>query len=180
MPARIIAVARSLAHTMSKAPAEIITLAAGFGVEGDAHNGVTVKHRSRVAKDPNRPNLRQVHLIHIELLDELRGAGFDLAPGEMGENITTDGIALLNLPSGTRLRLGSAAVVQITGLRNPCTQLDKLRPGLRAATLDRDAEGKLRRKAGVMAIVLEDGDVRPGDSIRAELPPLPHLPLEPV
>jgi MOSC domain-containing protein YiiM len=180
MPARIIAVARSLAHTMSKAPAEIITLTAGFGVEGDAHNGVTVKHRSRVAKDPNRPNLRQVHLIHIELLDELRGAGFDLAPGEMGENITTDGIALLNLPSGTRLRLGSAAVVQITGLRNPCTQLDKLRPGLRAATLDRDAQGKLRRKAGVMAIVLEDGDVRPGDSIRAELPPLPHLPLEPV
>lgn len=180
MPARIIAVARSPAHTMSKPPAETITLAAGLGVEGDAHKGVTVKHRSRVAKDPTRPNLRQVHLIHIELLDELREAGFDLAPGEMGENITTDGIALLNLPSGTRLRLGSAAIVQITGLRNPCAQLDKLRPGLRAATLDRDAEGKLRRKAGVMAIVLQDGEVRPGDSILAELPPLPHQPLEPV
>jgi MOSC domain-containing protein YiiM len=139
-----------------------------------------VKHRSRVARDPSRPNLRQVHLIHAELHEELRAAGFDLAPGQMGENITTKGVDLLGLPTGARLYLGDAAVVEITGLRNPCVQLDRLRPGLMAATLERDAGGHLVRKAGVMGIVLAGGDVSPGDPIRVELPPAPHRRLEPV
>src|SRR5262245_10940774 len=176
----VIGVSRSPGHTMSKPPCERITLLAGLGVEGDAHMGATVKHRSRVARDPESPNLRQVHLIHEELHDELRAAGFDVAPGRMGENLTTRGLDLLALPTGARLRLGHEAVVEVTGLRNPCTQLDGIQPGLMAATLDRDGEGNLVRKAGVMAIVLAAGDVRAGDEIRVELPPAPHRPLEPV
>lgn len=177
---QVTAVSRSGAHTMSKPNNGRITLLAGLGVEGDAHLGVCVKHRSRVARDPTVPNLRQVHLIHAELHDELRAAGYDLAPGEMGENITTRGVDLLGLPVGAKLRLGADAVVEITGLRNPCYQLDGLRPGLMAATLDRDAEGNLVRKAGIMGIVLAGGEVRPGDPVAVELPPPPHQPLGPV
>ena len=139
-----------------------------------------MQHRSRVARDPSQPNLRQVHLIHAELFDELRAAGFDIAPGQIGENVTTQGLDLLSLPAGTRLRLGDAAAVELTGLRNPCVQLDRFRPGLMAAVLDRDAAGGLIRKAGVMAIVLADGPVRPGDPIRVTLPPAPHQALRPV
>src|SRR5688500_13750994 len=155
---------------MSKPNEERIRLLAGLGVEGDAHLGETVKHRSRVKRDPTQPNLRQVHLIHEELHDELRAAGYEIAPGQMGENITTRGVDLLGLPAGSRLRLGGTAVVVVTGLRNPCAQLDGIQPGLMAATLGRDANGNLRRKAGVMAIVLTGGDVRSGDSIHVELP----------
>jgi MOSC domain-containing protein YiiM len=165
---------------MSKPNQRQITLLAGLGVEGDAHQGVTVKHRSRVAKDPTVPNLRQVHLIHAELHDELAEAGFIIAPGQMGENITTRGLDLLGLPTGAKLHLGEGAVVEITGLRNPCAQLDGIRPGLMKATLDRDAEGNLVRKAGVMGIVLAGGEVRTGDAIRVELPPEPHQGLAPV
>jgi MOSC domain-containing protein YiiM len=149
-------------------------------VEGDAHLGKTVKHRSRVARDPSQPNLRQVHLIHAELHDELRAAGFAVSAGQMGENVTTRGLDLLGLPTGTRLRLGKTAVVEVTGLRNPCIQLDRFQPGLMAAVLERDEHRALIRKAGVMAIVLADGEVRPGDSIVVELPPAPHRSLEPV
>lgn len=177
---QVTAVSRSGAHTMSKPNNGRITLLAGLGVEGDAHLGVCVKHRSRVARDPTVPNLRQVHLIHAELHDELRAAGYDLAPGEMGENITTRGVDLLGLPVGAKLRLGADAVVEITGLRNPCYQLDGLRPGLMAATLERDAAGNLVRKAGIMGIVLAGGEVRPGDRIAVELPPPPHQALGPV
>lgn len=168
--ATVTAVSQSRTHSLRKAPALSIRLVAGLGVEGDAHAGVTVKHRSRVARDPTQPNLRQVHLIHAELHDELRLRGFALAPGEMGENITTQGIDLLALPTATRLYLGPDAVVEITGLRNPCTQLNGLQPGLMNAVLDRDRAGNLIRKAGVMAIVLAGGDVRPGDGISVELP----------
>jgi MOSC domain-containing protein YiiM len=157
-----------------------IRLLAGLGVEGDAHMGVTVKHRSRVARDPSQPNLRQVHLIHAELHDELRANGFTVKAGEMGENITTRGIDLLRLPVGARLHLGAEAVVVITGLRNPCAQLDRLQPGLLEAVLDRDMQGNLVRKAGIMGVVVTDGEVRPADSIRVELPPEPHQTLEPV
>jgi MOSC domain-containing protein YiiM len=174
------AVSLSPGHTFGKAPRESIRLLAGLGVEGDAHLGVTVKHRSRVARDPTQPNLRQVHLVHAELHDELRPAGFEVHAGEMGENVTTRGIALLDLPTGTRLRLGDAAVVEVTGLRNPCVQLDRFQPGLMAAVLDRDEHGGLVRKAGVMAIVVAGGEVRRGDAVRVELPPEPHRPLEPV
>ena len=176
----VVGVSCSGSHTMSKPAHEAITLRAGLGVKGDAHFGKTVKHRSRVARDPSEPNLRQVHLIHAELHDELRAAGFVLAPGEMGENITTSGIDLLGLPSGTRLRLGAAAIIEVTGLRNPCRQLDGLRPGLMAATLDRDADGKIIRKAGVMAVVIEGGIVHAGDKIGVELPVAPYQPLKPV
>ena len=176
----VTAVSRSRTHTLTKPTQERVRLLAGLGVEGDAHLGETVKHRSRVRRDPTQPNLRQAHLIHAELHDELRAAGFAVAPGEMGENITTRGVDLLGLPTGTRLHLGETAVVEMTGLRNPCAQLDTIQPGLMAATLDRDDEGRLIRKAGVMAIVLASGEVRPGDAIRVELPPEPHQPLEPV
>ncbi len=176
----IVAVSQSTTHSLSKPAALSIRLLAGRGVEGDAHAGITVKHRSRVARDPTQPNLRQVHLIHAELHDELRGRGFDLAPGEMGENITTRGIDLLALPTGARLRLGAEAIVEITGLRNPCNQLNGLRPGLMNAVLDHDAAGNLIRKAGVMGIVLASGDVRPGDAIEAALPAHGGESLKPV
>jgi MOSC domain-containing protein YiiM len=176
----VTAVARSATHTLSKPEAESIRLVAGLGVEGDAHLGVTVKHRSRVARDPSQPNLRQVHLIHGELHDELAAAGFAVSAGQMGENVTTRGVDLLGLPAGTRLLLGASAVVEVTGLRNPCVQLDRIQPGLMAATLGRDERGNLIRKAGIMGIVLAGGTVRPGDPIRVELPEGTHRPLAPV
>jgi len=176
----IVAVARDEGHRFSKPVLPAIRLLAGLGVEGDAHCGKTVKHRSRVAVDPAQPNLRQVHLIHAELFDELAGRGFSLRPGDMGENVTTRGLDLLGLPTGTRLRLGPDALVEITGLRNPCVQIEAFQPGLLKAVLGRDADGKLVRKAGVMAIVLAGGEVRPGDSIGISLPALPHRALERV
>ncbi len=176
----VIAVSRSASHSMSKPNVAAIRLLAGLGVEGDTHAGVTVQHRSRVARDPSQPNLRQVHLIHSELHEELRAAGFVVAPGQMGENVTTRGIDLLGLPTGARLRLGPEAIIEITGLRNPCTQLDDIQPGLMAAVLDRDAHGGLIRKAGVMAVVIAGGVVRPGDVIAVELPSEPHRALAPV
>jgi MOSC domain-containing protein YiiM len=180
MSGTVQAVSCSPTHTFAKSNQGSIRLLTGLGVEGDAHLGETVKHRSRVARDPSQPNLRQVHLIHAELHDELRVAGFAVSAGQMGENVTTYGIDLLGLPTGTRLRLGKTAVVEVTGLRNPCIQLDRFQPGLMAAVLGRDEHGALIRKAGVMAIVLTDGEVRPGDPIIVELPPTPHRFLEPV
>jgi len=180
MGARITAVHLSPLHGVRKDPRDAIVLQAGRGVEGDAHEGVTVQHRSRVARDPTQPNLRQVHLIHAELHDELRRRGFDVTEGLMGENITTRGIALLDLPAGAQLNLGTDAIVMVTGLRNPCVQLDGLQPGLVAAVLERAVDGGLIRKAGVMAIVVVGGIVRPGDAVEVVLPLLPHQPLRPV
>lgn len=174
------AVSCGAAHTFGKAGQQSIRLLAGLGVAGDAHAGVTVKHRSRVAADPTQPNLRQVHLIHAELFDALRAQGFSVSAGELGENLTTRGLYLLALPTGTRLHLGAEAVVEITGLRNPCAQLDTFQSGLLGAVLDRDAEGTLFRKAGVMGVVLAGGVVRPGDAVGLELPPEPHRSLERV
>jgi MOSC domain-containing protein YiiM len=176
----VIAVSSSATHTMAKPNLDAIRLLAGLGVEGDAHLGETVKHRSRVRQDPSQPNLRQVHLLHAELLDELRAGGFELAPGRIGENVTTRGVDLLGLPTGARLRLGADALIEITGLRNPCYQLDGIQPGLMKATLARAVDGALIRKAGVMAIVLAGGEIRPGDPIEITLPAQPHRPLEPV
>jgi MOSC domain-containing protein YiiM len=167
-------------HGPGKERRDAIRLIAGIGVDGDVHAGETVKHRSRVRRDPMQPNLRQIHLIHSELHDELCERGFEVGPGEMGENLTTEGIDLLGLARGTRLRLGDEAVIEVTGLRNPCVQLNGLAPGLMEATLDRDTDGELIRKAGVMAIVVEGGRVRTGDAIAAEPPSRPHEPLEPV
>jgi MOSC domain-containing protein YiiM len=180
MPGTVTSVSLSPRHGFSKQVNLAIRLLAGLGVDGDAHLGVTVKHRSRVARDPSQPNLRQVHLIHAELHAELRAAGFDILPGEMGENVTTSGVDLLGLPAGAVLRLGADAAVKVTGLRNPCAQLDRFRPGLMQAVLGRDSVGALVRKAGVMGIVLAGGDVRAGDAVTVELPPLPHRRLEVV
>ena len=157
-------------HSFSKFTEPVIRLIAGLGVEGDAHAGATIKHRSRVARDPRAPNLRQVHLIHAELFDELMADGFAVWPGDLGENLTTRGLNLLGLPTGTRLHLGDMAVIELTGLRNPCSQLDRFQAGLMAATLARDAQGGLVRKAGVMAVVHQGGEVRAGDGIRVVLP----------
>jgi MOSC domain-containing protein YiiM len=176
----VAAVHRSATHTMSKSTLDSIVLVAGLGVDGDAHQGVTVRHRSRVARDPSQPNLRQVHLIHAELHDELTTAGFTVAAGQMGENVTTRDVDLLALPTGTRLHLGPSAVVEVTGLRNPCLQLEGIARGLMAAVLDRDERGELVRKAGVMGIVLAGGEVRAGDPVRVQPPAGPHRPLAPV
>jgi MOSC domain-containing protein YiiM len=165
-------------HTFSKINRLVIRLVAGYGVTDDAHAGEKVKHRSRVARDPTQPNLRQVHLLHGELHDELRSAGFSVAPGDIGENITTRGIDLLDLPKGTRLYLGQTAVVEVTGLRNPCRQLDQFSPGLMAAVSGRDERGTLIFKCGIMGIVLCSGDVAVGDVIIVELPTPPYRRLD--
>jgi hypothetical protein len=180
LPGVVVAVSLSAVHEFSKPLQQSIRLLLGLGVEGDAHLGVTVQHRSRVAKDPTQLNLRQVHLIHEELHEELRAGGFQIAPGAIGENITTRGIDLLALPRGARLHIGEAAVVGVTGLRDPCRQLNDYQPGLMAAVLDRDEQGNLVRKAGIMGIVLAAGEVRAGDSIRVELLPEHNQRLEPV
>ena len=153
---------------------------AGLGVEDDAHMGTTVKHRSRVAQDPTQPNLRQVHLIHAELFDELQLSGFSVAPGQLGENITTRGINILGLPTNTRLYIGDTAVIEITGLRNPCAQIDQFQSGLLSKVVSRDEHGSLIRRAGIMSIVLASGQVAPGDDIHIELPPQPYRPLDRV
>jgi MOSC domain-containing protein YiiM len=177
---RVEAVSRNEAHALGKPTRSAITLVAGIGVEGDVHAGATVQHRSRVARDPATPNLRQIHLIPAELLDRLRTQGFVIGPGEMGENVTTRGLDLLALPTGTQLGLGGTAVVELTGLRNPCRQLDGLAPGLMAAVLGRDESGALTRLAGVMGVVVGGGAVAPGDPIAVVLPDAPRRPLEPV
>ncbi|MBC3839917.1 MOSC domain-containing protein [Streptacidiphilus sp. 4-A2] len=180
MGAVVTAVSRSGEHRFSKANAPMIRLLAGLGVEGDAHLGALVRHSARVAADPTKPNLRQVHLIHAELHDELEAAGFQVAAGDLGENVTTRGLDLLGLPYGARLHLGEQAVVELTGLRNPCQQINDFRRGLLWQVLDWDTEGRLVRKVGVMSVVRAGGEVRPGDPIEVELPPLPHLPLDPI
>jgi MOSC domain-containing protein YiiM len=180
MAGSVVAVSRSGSHTFTKSNQSAIRLVAGLGVEGDAHLGATVRHRSNVRKDPAQPNLRQVHLVHEELQEELRAAGFAVSPGTVGENITTRDVDLLTLPTGTRLHLGEAAIIEVTGLRKPCRQLDGYQQGLTAAVLGRDADGNPLYKCGVMAVVIAGGEVRPGDVIGVSLPPLPHRRLEPV
>jgi MOSC domain-containing protein YiiM len=176
----VTAVSRSAKHTLAKPNEDSIRLLPGLGVDGDAHSGATVKHRSRVARDPSQPNLRQVHLVHAELHDTLQEQGFAISAGQMGENVTTRGVDLLGLPTGAHLHLGAEAVVEVTGLRNPCAQLDRIQLGLMGATLERAPDGSLIRKAGIMGVVLEGGEVRPGDPIRVELPLAPYRPLTPI
>jgi MOSC domain-containing protein YiiM len=175
----VVAVARREGHHFSKVVVESITLVPGLGVAGDGHAGVTVQHRSRVRRDPSQPNLRQVHLIAGELLDELRGQGYQVAPGELGENITTRGLDLLALPRGARLEIGEG-VIEVTGLRNPCRQIDDFRRGVLAAVLQRRPDGTIVRKAGVMGVVVAGGEVRAGDAIRLMVPHPPLRSLEPV
>jgi len=174
---RVIAVARDGEHRFSKQAATEIKIVAGLGVEGDAHLGRLVKHRSRVKADPSKPNLRQVHLIHAELFDELDSKGFRVRPAELGENITTQGIELLSLSRGVLLRIGSEVMLEVAGLRNPCAQIEQFQPGLLAAVLDRGPDGQLIRKTGIMTVVRNGGTVRPGDPIEVELPLSPHAPL---
>lgn len=177
MGGTVTTVSSSGTYSFTKPNRPSIRLLAGLGVEGDVHAGVTVKHRFRMEKDPSQLNLRQVHLIHEELFEELRGAGFTVAPGELGENVTTRGIDLLGLPTGARLRLGDEAVVEITGLRNPCAQIDTYQKGLLKQVVGRGEDGAVAYRSGVMSVVREGGTVRPGDSIEVELPDGPHQPL---
>lgn len=179
MTPTVLAVAAAPTHRFSKTPALFIDVIAGQGVANDAHAGTLVKHRSRVAADPTQPNLRQVHLIHAELFDELRAKGFSVNPGDLGENITTAGLDLLALPRGTLLHIGPATL-EVTGLRNPCAQIEKHQPGLLAAVLDRASDGTLVLKAGIMTLARTSGPIRPGDPIRLTLPPPPHQKLHRV
>lgn len=176
----VFAVSRSDGYTFSKPGAAAIRLVAGIGVEGDVHAGELVKHRSRVRRDPTAPNLRQVHLMHDELHEQLRAEGYDVNAGQLGENITTRGVDILELPQGTLLRLGSEAVVEVTGLRNPCQQIEDFRTGLLKRVLRRAPDGSVVRLAGIMSVVRSGGDVRPGDPIHVELPAEPHEALQPV
>ena len=171
---------RSPSHSFSKREEGELILVAGMGVEGDAHFGATVKHRSRVATDPLQPNLRQVHLMHGELHEDLRAAGFEVGPGDLGENITTAGLDLLSLPVGSTLRIGDGALVALTGLRNPCAQIDGLQPGLLKQVLGKDPDGNVVRKSGVMGVVVLGGAIRRGDHIHVALPPEPHVALDRV
>ncbi|MCT9084620.1 MOSC domain-containing protein [Streptomyces fulvoviolaceus] len=180
MSGTVTAVSSNGEYSFTKPNRDSITLLAGLGVEGDIHAGVTVKHRSRVAQDPTQPNLRQVHLIHEELFTEVGLQGFEVTPGQLGENITTRGIDLLALPVGTLLRIGPDAVLEVTGLRNPCLQIDAFQTGLLKQVVRRDESGNLVRKAGIMSIVKEGGEIRPGDTIKTELPSGPHRPLDRV
>ena len=180
MNGRVVAVSLSPRHRFSKAPALSVRIVEGLGVEGDAHAGVTVRHRFKARFNPAAPNLRQVHLIQAELFEDLAAAGFDVGPGDLGENITTLGLDLLSLPTGTRLHIGPDVVVELTGLRTPCVLMDRFKPGLMAAALDRDDQGRVVRKAGVMAVAVGGGTVAAGDTVRVELPPHPHRPLKPV
>jgi MOSC domain-containing protein YiiM len=176
----VLAVCRDGVHRFSKEPVDVAEFVVGLGLAGDAHAGRTIQHLSRLRRDPTAPNLRQVHVIAAELLAELRERGFDVAPGRLGENVTTTGVELLALPTGTMLRLGATAVVKVTGLRNPCLQLDRYQDGLQKAVLDRAADGTLIRRAGVMGVVVAGGVVRPGDAISVTLPSGDPRPLEPV
>jgi MOSC domain-containing protein YiiM len=176
----VVAVCLDADHRFSKPVRERIRLLTGLGVEGDTHLGVTVQHRSRVRKDPTQPNLRQVHLVHEELFAELRAEGFHLSPGAIGENITTRGIDLFALPQGTRLHIGRDAVIGVTGLRDPCRQMNDFQPGLMAAVIGKDEQGNVVRKAGIMGVVLAGGDIQAGDAIRVALPARPHRRLERV
>lgn len=176
----VFALARDDSHNFTKAIVPSLRFLAGLGVEGDAHAGVTVKHRSRVARDPGQPNLRQVHLIHAELFDELAGKGYAVTPGQLGENVTTKGIDLLGLSAGTRLRLGQDVILEVTGLRNPCHQINGVAPGLMDAVLDRAPDGSLIRKCGVMAIVIAGGEVSTGDTVSLDRMPDQHIPLDVV
>ena len=180
MQGRVVAVARDRQHAFSKRPATHIRVVAGLGIVGDAHEGATVQHRSRIAVDPTQPNLRQVHLLHAELFAELKAKGFDIAAADLGENVTTESLDLLGLPRGTLLRLGSDVALSVTGLRNPCAQIERFRPGLLAAVLDRGPGGEIIRKAGIMTIAIAGGIVRPGDPIDVVLPDPPHVPLDRV
>lgn len=175
----VVAVSASAEHGFSKLERSQIDLLAGIGVEDDAHAGTTVRHRSRVARDPSQPNLRQVHLLHAELLDELAQFGFEIGPGGMGENILTRGLSLLSLPRDCRLTVGEA-IIEIKGLRNPCGQIENFRAGLLDHVLEKSPKGALIRKAGVMAVVIQGGIIRPGDPISVGAVPEPALPLEPV
>jgi MOSC domain-containing protein YiiM len=180
MSATVIAVSSAGEYSFTKANRAVIRLLAGLGVEGDVHAGVTVKHRSRVARDPAQPNLRQVHLMQRELFELVSRAGFTVQPGDLGENITTSGIDLLGLPASTLLHIGAEAVVRVTGLRNPCRQIDDFQDGLLKQVLGRDEAGNVVRKAGIMGVVVRGGEIRPGDPISVILPPPPHSPLVPV
>lgn len=174
----VVAVSCSPLHTFSKPNRPYIKLIEGIGVQGDAHAGDKVKHRYLAKKDPTKPNLRQVHLIQSELFDELTAQGYSVGPGQLGENITTVGVDLLSLPTGTKLLIGAEVVIGLTALRNPCVQIDNYQKGLLSAVLDRDDEGNVIRKAGVMGVVLVGGEVRPGNHIRFSFPSEPHHPLE--
>lgn len=178
--ASVVSVSRRQTHEFSKTVVDRIEIIEDFGVENDAHGGVTVKHRSRVAVDPTQPNLRQVHLIHRELFGELLENGFELRPGDLGENILTEGIALLDLPTDTILRIGPDVALRVTGLRNPCGQIENFRTGLLKEVAYKDEQGNLVRKAGIMSVVLAGGTVRPGDRIETILPAMPHRALERV
>lgn len=180
VPGYVIAVAKDKEHKFSKELVSEIQIIAGLGVEGDAHKGKNVKHRSRVSADPTQPNLRQVHLIHSELFDEVAGKGFAVEPADLGENITTEGIDLLSLPRNAILKIGEDVRLQVTGLRNPCAQIDEFQKGLLSAVLDKGPDGGLIRKSGIMSVVLQGGRVRPGDRIQVDYPNPPFLSLERV
>jgi MOSC domain-containing protein YiiM len=177
---KVVSLAKDAHHRFSKQSCHSLSFVEGKGIEGDAHFGKTVQHRSRVKADPTQPNLRQVHLVQSEMINNLQESGFNVGPGVIGENVLTAGIDLLTLPEGTLLKLGEEVVLKVTGLRNPCAQLDNYQKGLTKAVLDKDENGRLIRKAGIMATVEAGGVVSVGDVISVQFPPKPHKALDRV
>ena len=146
-------------------------------MEGDAHAGPFVRHRHLARRHPKMPNLRQVHLIPSELFQALRADGYELRPGDLGENILTAGLDLEALPLGTILKLGAEAAIELTGLRTPCVLIDRFKPGLKRRMLVEEY-GRPRFRCGVMAVVRSSGRISTGDAIAVRLPsePLKSLP----
>ena len=134
----------------------------------------------RVQRDAEQPNLRQVHLVASELFTEVADQGFSVGPGDIGENVTTAGLDLVRLPVGSIVRLGPDALVALTGLRNPCVQIDAFQEGLQGAMLGRDHDGSLLRKSGVMSVVVRGGVVSTGDTIEVRFPPGPAVRMEKI
>lgn len=178
MNATVISVSRSSGHSFRKACEESINLIEGFGVEGDVHAGKKIKHTFLAKEDPDRKNIRQIHLIAAELFTELKGKGFNVDPGQLGENITTEGIDLLSLPTGTLLHIGNGAVIELTALRQPCIQIDEFQQGLLKEVVYKDSGGNIIRKVGVMGVILVSGAVSPNDEIIVETPDKPHHKLD--
>ena len=177
LPGTVLSVSRDDKHRFSKPTVSSIRLVAGFGVEGDSHAGATVQHLYEKKRNPSAPNLCQVHFMAAELFDDLVPTGYTVAPGELGENVTTEGINLMSLPLGTQLHLGAQAVVSVTGMRSPCSLINGYQKGLMKQLIKTDAAGTVHRRGGIMGVVVRGGVVNPGDCIRVELPAGEQLPL---
>ncbi|SRR6266446_5986019 len=168
MSGRVIAVCCNPEPDLPKPVVDAVHLIENWGVEGDYHAGSLVRHRYLAKKDPTRPNMRQVLLMDAAVFAELAQNDIHIGPGMMGENITIEGMAMMQLAVGTRLAIGSA-IVEVTERRSPCYQLNGIDPRLLKAVA-RKQDGQAIFKAGIMAQILQGGWVRAGDLVKVLSP----------